>query len=78
MKRWLIIAGGLLIVVGLFYDAMPLEVLGALFSVFSGGSGHVYYRVVPVESPDMLKLGLFGVGTALLVAGFLTRSNREN
>ncbi|QSI78110.1 hypothetical protein [Niveibacterium microcysteis] len=77
MKRWFIVSGGLFIVVGVFYDAMPLELFGALFSRFSDRSGHVYYRVVPVDSPDMLKLGLLCGGTALLVAGFLTRSNRE-
>ncbi|WP_374603126.1 hypothetical protein [Niveibacterium sp.] len=77
MKRRFIISGGLFIVVGVFYGAMPLELFGTLFSVLSDRSGHVYYRVVPVDSPDMLKLGLLCVGTALLVAGFRTRSNRE-
>lgn len=74
MKRLLIISGCLLLLAGLFYDFLPIElVTGAMFRT----DAHAYYRVVKTDQADFTQIALLGFGTLVVVAGLLRRpSNR--
>lgn len=74
MKRWLIFSGCAFLGVGALYDAMPIELLGAIYQMFSSSSSSVYFRVVPTEHADPLKISLMLIGIGLLVGGLLMRT----
>ena len=76
MKRFLIISGCLLLLPGVFYDSLPLELLGGLLSMFNGNS-HTYFRLVPGNGSDQTQVMLLAFGTTLTLAGLLWRSSKE-
>lgn len=76
MKRFLIISGCLFLLSGLFYDLLPLELLGGLSNMFSGNS-HTYFRLVPGDDGDQTQVVLLALGATLVLAGLLWRSSKE-
>lgn len=59
-------------------DVLPVDLLGAVASLFGSGSGHVYFRVVP-EQPGHLSIFvvvgivLMAIGLVSVVVGRLSR-----
>ena len=74
MKRWLIFSGCAFLGIGLLYDAMPLELLGAIYQMVSSSPSTVYFRVVPTEHADPLKISLMLIGIGLLAGALLMRT----
>jgi hypothetical protein len=78
MKRSLTTSGILFLVVGLFYDALPVELLRVLWQMFHSDSRSVYFRVVPSEHFDLFQISFLLVGVALILAGTLARSTKSS
>ena len=75
MKRFLIISGCFFLLVGLFHEALPLELVSGLWDMFSSDSRTTYFRVVPSEQVDYTQVVLLGLGALMLMAGLLRRSS---
>ena len=78
MKSLLTASGVLFFAVGLFYDALPVELFGALWKIVHSESRSVYFRVVPSEHFDLFQISFLLVGVALILAGLLTRSTKSS
>lgn len=70
MKRVLLISGCLFLLVGVFYDSLPLELSAGLWRIFTGNS-HTYYRVVPSEQISYVQVLLLVFGAVLVVGALL-------
>ncbi len=75
MKRFLIISGCFFLLIGLFHESLPLELVSGLWNMFSSDSRTTYFRVVPRESVDYTQVVLLSIGALLLAAGLLRRSS---
>lgn len=73
MKRFFVISGCLIFLVGLFYESLPLELVDGLWNMFRSNSRTTYFRVVPSESVDYTQVILLSLGALLFVAGLLLR-----